>query len=341
MQAKAGQLILINVVLFFLLYIAREMIYDFSLEPLLRMGDFRLLMLVLTTQLVFILYSLAAYYLPLLWYPRRLWLLIPALLLSWVLITALRYFMQEMVLYNLFGFGNYSDDYNMVQYVMDNLYYAIIHMSVGFIFFFIQYTKYKDRQQQQLVIQNQRAELTFLRSQLNPHFLFNTLNNIYSLVYRKADTATKSIEKLTAILRYALYEQSQLVPLTEEINNLRNFIELERIRYDYQLDLTFTIDGDERNILVPPFILIPFIENVFKHGDLRKPICLRLIIDEEQLSFEVENAVRTQRKQQQPGGIGIENMRRRLELLYPDQHELSIKEAHGSFQIILKLNLNS
>ncbi|MCB0630567.1 MAG: histidine kinase [Saprospiraceae bacterium] len=340
MQAKIGQLILINVVLFILLYIVREMIYDFSLEPLRRMGDFRLFMLAFTTQLVFILYSLAAYLLPLKLYPQHLWWLVPALFISWVMITAFRYIVQEVVLYDVFGFGNYSDDYGMIQYVMDNLYYAVIHMSVGFIFFFFQYTKFKDRQQQQLVIQNQRAELTFLRSQLNPHFLFNTLNNIYSLVYRKSDAATKSIEKLTAILRYALYEQSQKVPLKEEINSLQNFIELERIRYDYKLDLNFSIDGDDRNVLVPPFLLIPFIENVFKHGDLRKPICIRLEIRGRELCFEVKNAVKTQHNAEK-GGIGLENIRRRLELLYPGQYELQVEDQDGTFTIFLKLNTES
>lgn len=245
-----------------------------------------------------------------------------------------RYLSQEVIAPYFFGFRNYTEGFALFDYYLDNLYYASLHGAIGFTFFYFQFSKYKDQKQRELLIQNKKTELAYLRSQINPHFLFNTLNNIYSLVYQKSDDALKSVEKLTAMLRYGLYEQEEFVPLEQEIKHLYNFIELERIRYDYDLQLELNINENTQGFKVPPFLLIPFVENAFKHGNLRQPLVIDLNIENETLIFIVQNAVKPKQKDR-VGGIGLENVRKRLELIYEEQHVLEVKATKEGFGIRL------
>lgn len=266
-------------------------------------------------------------------------LLIPVALVA----IFLRYFMQETMGKWLFNVSNYAPGTTLQYYIFDNLYYAIIYLSVGTIFFFVQYAHYKEAQQRELVMQNQKTELAFLRSQLNPHFLFNILNNIYSLIYYKSDNALKSVEKLSGLLRYALYEKSERVVVKKEIAHLNDFIDLHKMRLDHEMPVEMQVAPDVFSLQIAPFLLIPFVENAFKHGNLKnpaQPLVIRLHKTGDYLAFVVKNEKRVQEKDE-VGGIGIQNVRKRLKLIYGDQAELMISEEKNEFKINLKIALSA
>jgi LytS/YehU family sensor histidine kinase len=196
----------------------------------------------------------------------------------------------------------------------------------------------------ELVTQNQASELALLRSQVNPHFLFNTLNNIYSLVYKKSDQAPEAIMKLSAIMRYMLYEaNTDKVMLHREIDYLKSFIELQKLRFRSDDFVKFDIVGETGNLRIAPMLLVPFIENAFKHCNRNVEgygIVIRLQVREKTTVFEVTNYLKPH-KDTAPAenrGIGLQNVRRRLELLYPGAHRLEINEDDGKYKIALTIS---
>lgn len=267
----------------------------------------------------------------------------PFLLLPFVALIGifLRYFLQEFMGKVLFGVSNYPLDTSMAYYIVDNLYYAIIYISLGTVIFFVQYAQFQESKRQELTLQNQKTELAFLRSQLNPHFLFNTLNNIYSLVYYKSENALRSVEKLSGLLRYALYEKAEKVILEKEIGHLNGFIDLEKMRLSYEPQIEFQQSKEVDNLKIVPFILIPFVENGFKHGNLKnaeKPLKINIQKTETDFEFIVENE-KLKREKDEVGGIGVENVRRRLDLIYGEKADLKISETKTQFKIHLKIAL--
>ena len=180
------------------------------------------------------------------------------------------------------------------------------------------------KESKQLEIDKIKSELSFLKTQLQPHFLFNTLNNIYSLTFDNSQLAGKSILRLSGLLRYVLYESdTEMVDLQKEINHLKEYIELEKIRFAARLELSFNISGNVSDKKIIPILLIPFLENAFKHAsnNLNEKIWITidLIVKENNLSFTVENSVFLEGKTQvhnSYSGIGLENVKRRLALLY-------------------------
>jgi len=189
------------------------------------------------------------------------------------------------------------------------------------------------------------SELAFLKSQVNPHFLFNTLNNICSLARKKSDYTESAIIKLSQIMRYMLTDSRQeKVGLEEEVEYLNNFIELQKIRISDKVDISFKIDGDISSIQLEPLLLIPFVENAFKHGvsyNEKSRINIELKTDPNELTFIVENSktsVKDTTKLDE-SGIGLKNVRRRIELLYPNRHQLDIRDSESQYYIMLKLKL--
>lgn len=260
-------------------------------------------------------------------------------LLSIAAILALRFFIEEVVYLKLLGFDNYNDKLTTKWYFLDNLYNALVSSSVGIIFYFVQFSKFKESQRQEILLQKQQTELAFLRSQINPHFLFNTMNNIYTLVYQKSDKALTAVDKLTTLLRYALYEPAERVLLQKEVKYLQDLIDLQSMRYDYKVHLDLQIEAAILSHYIPPFVLIPFVENAFKHGDLRNaahPLRIHFYKKEEALIFEIINKKRQQQKDK-VGGIGLENTKKRLALIYENQHDLQISETTASFQVCLSI----
>jgi LytS/YehU family sensor histidine kinase len=205
----------------------------------------------------------------------------------------------------------------------------------------------KVNESKQLEIEKIKSELSFLRTQLQPHFLFNTLNNIYSLTFSNGDLAGKSILQLSGLLRYVIYEsEAERVELKKEINHLKNYIELEKIRFATTLELSFNISGDVAGKKIAPVLLMPFLENVFKHAsnklDDKIWITIDLIVKESVLYFTVENSVFPEGKAQMQNsysGIGLENVKRRLSLLYENYTlENELRENH--YHTFLKIPLN-
>jgi two-component system, LytTR family, sensor kinase len=198
------------------------------------------------------------------------------------------------------------------------------------------------------LIEKKQLEIDFLRLQINPHFLTNTLNNIYSLVVTEDQRSPNAILSLSNLLDYVLYESSyQEVSIEKEVKFLEDFIELEKIRNSQRLSINFTVEGDLHG-KIAPLILIAFIENAFKHGvgdsTMGNYINVSISMIENTLLFKVINSKPTQQSQKRKtslGGIGLSNTKRRLESLYPKRYELLIKNERNIHEILLSLQLMS
>ena len=204
------------------------------------------------------------------------------------------------------------------------------------------------RERQRLLSENLESELRFLRSQVNPHFLFNTLNSLYALTLKKSDRAPETVLKLSDMMRYMLYDSHAAhVPLEKEVEYVRNYLSLEQLRYGEKADIRFEVKGEITDQVIAPMLFITFVENCFKHG-LAKVfgngyVHIVLLIEGQQVRFHLENA-RPQYAAEdanEAGGIGLLNAERRLELLYPDRHELTRLAEPKAYSVDLYLNLNT
>lgn len=207
-----------------------------------------------------------------------------------------------------------------------------------------------DREQihQQLLNDKLESELKFLKAQVNPHFLFNTLNNLYALTLKKSDKASEVVERLSGMLEYLLYEGNESFATVEkELDLLNNYISLEKIRYGDRLEIKFKLEGDINGKKIPPLLLLPFVENSFKHGASQQLeaawIHIHLIIDDDSLKFNVVNSKKKLSqlvKEAKPNGIGLRNVKKRLDLLFNNDYFLSIMELEEKYQIDLELPLD-
>lgn len=205
------------------------------------------------------------------------------------------------------------------------------------------------REKQKLMTQTIQTELRFLKSQINPHFLFNTLNNLYALTLKKSDKAPEIVLKLSEIMRYMLYEcNERRVLLSKEIQYIYNYLDLERLRQPTNADIRFTTEGKISDQMVAPLIFVPFLENSFKHGlNLHTQgggyVRLHLAVHRDDLEFFIENS-KAERipRQEHPksGGIGLANVRQRLELLYPGSYNLIVEDEPHRYAVTLQLQLN-
>ena len=187
------------------------------------------------------------------------------------------------------------------------------------------------------------TELKFLRNQTNPHFLFNTLNNIYALARKKSDETADVVMKLSKLLRFMLYEtKKEQIPISDELRILDDYIELEKLRYNERLTISFIREIDNENEQISPLLLIPFVENAFKHGASESRfesfINLELNLKNGILEFSVDNTKEQNGKKINDENIGLTNVRRQLELLYKE-HEVSINCEDAIFRVLLKINL--
>jgi two-component system, LytTR family, sensor kinase len=223
-------------------------------------------------------------------------------------------------------------------HLFKNSYFLVCFTLYPVIFFFILYAHYKSIQAKELLLQNRQSELSFLRTQVNPHFLFNSLNNIYSLVYDKSPHALPAIAGLSDLFRYMLYDTTEKVPLEKEIDYINKYIELQKLRFEEPLCIKMDVSGPVKDIYFPPLLLIPFIENAFKHGDLKENEGLHICIkaSKEKIEFHCGNKKGNQQKDM-AAGIGLQNVKKRLQLLYPDGHALRIKDENEYFTVNLTL----
>lgn len=185
-----------------------------------------------------------------------------------------------------------------------------------------------------------KAELSLLKSQINPHFFFNTLNNLYGLILEKSDDAPNVVLKLSDIMRYTIYMgKEDVVPLKDEIEYLNNYIELHKIRYQKRVDIVFNYSQDMNYQIAPLLFIIP-LENAFKHGveSLTQDsyIHINIKIDIDIIYFDIENNFEA-RESNETGGIGIDNLKKRLKLLYPNKHKMQIEVDDFIYKLTLKI----
>ena len=191
-----------------------------------------------------------------------------------------------------------------------------------------------------------KAELSFLRSQISPHFIFNILNSIVYLIRTKASEQAEDVTmRLSSLMRYMLSDSDQtMVPLTNELAYLENYIDLQKMRFDGNVDFDFQVKGNADGHMIEPMLLIPFVENAVKHGVglVDKPF-IQVILEttEHGLHFLVKNKKGKEEQvfKDPSSGIGLKNVRRRLELLYPKKHALTIQEDDVNFSVDLQLTL--
>lgn len=203
-----------------------------------------------------------------------------------------------------------------------------------------------NNQQNKLIAETHRAstELNYLRKQTNPHFLFNSLNSIYSLAYKKSDLVPDAIVTLSEMMRYMLYEtDNKFVFLEKEINYIKNYLELQKLRLNNIENITINIHGETKNKHIEPMLLISFIENAFKYGTDYKGaafVKIKITIEDTILDFWVENKIENHRKDPENSGIGMINIENRLNLLYPNAHQLTIIETDSNYSVHLNLKLD-
>lgn len=193
--------------------------------------------------------------------------------------------------------------------------------------------------------ENLKTELSFLRSQISPHFMFNVLNNLVSLARKKSDKVESALIQLSNLLRYMLYEGTQgKISLTQELKYLNGYIDLQKLRFGDDVIIIFTADGDLENFDLEPMLLIPFVENAFKHGmgTIENPmIKIKLTAVNKTLKFLVENDIADiSESKDDNSGIGLNNVKRRLDLLYKNNYELTISTDNGKYMVNLKLTTN-
>ena len=199
-----------------------------------------------------------------------------------------------------------------------------------------------ERVNRHLETEKKDMELQFLKSQLNPHFLFNSLNNIYSLAYQKSDKTADAVLKLSEIMRYMIYESNDgWVSLSKEIEYLQSYIELQKLRFKDGAAVDFTLNGEIDGQMIVPLILISFVENAFKHGvanDPNDPIKINIIANKKILHFSITNKKHNHNKDEM-GGVGLSNVERRLQLLYPGRYKLNIVNSTSHYTSELMLDI--
>ena len=189
------------------------------------------------------------------------------------------------------------------------------------------------------------SEISYLKAQINPHFLFNTLNSIYSLAIQKSDLAPIAVVKLSAIMRYVTSDaQKDKVSLEKELNYMLDYIDLQKMRFGETLNLNYKVNGSWANKQIAPLLLVPFVANAFKHGvnpEKESSVNIEVTIEGMNLIMQVDNAIlNMKRDDQYEGGLGLENTKNRLQLLYPGKHVLRITETQTDFSLYLKIDLS-
>ena len=217
------------------------------------------------------------------------------------------------------------------------------YLVISFLLYALQERFEQKKQLGEIQVEKLNTEVNYLKAQINPHFLFNTLNNLYALSLEKSDKAPETILMLSKMMDYMLYETAESkVSLQKDIENLENYIGLERIRQGNQAKIRFEVIGPPEGLKIVPLILLPIIENAFKHGinQLIRGAYVNswIVIKDQTLEFTVENNFK-EGNTLRNHGIGLSNLKKRLDLFYAEAHELLIHQENGLYRVFLKLNL--
>ena len=272
--------------------------------------------------------------------PGRAPALVGALLGVMALYIGLRYGIEEVLYPALLGFRNYAPGTTATHYLIDNFYFSIPAIAISGAVWAGTAVRQREEENQQLRAEKRAAEVAFLKSQINPHFLYNTLNLLYGMAYPVAKPLAAAILQLAELMRYMLRESPDgQVALTQEIEYLHNFLGLYRLRFPEKLFVDFAVTGDPAGHRVAALVLIPFVENAFKHGvldDAAAPVRIALALTPGALVLTVSNRISDYAKDA-TSGIGLPNIRRRLELLYHGRHTLHVCAEAGRFETVLRL----
>lgn len=267
----------------------------------------------------------------------------------WCLLILLGFSVLETAIDYTFFVNFYSThDQNYGGQLVSNIIINFFVITIGASYGLLKIWRKSEQQKADLSKETLRAELDFLKAQINPHFLFNVLNMAYSSASKNNDPETAGIiEELANMMRYMLYESNvNSISLEKEIEYLQSFVNLQKKRLSAEVlpSIDFEIGGEIESYQIAPLLLIPFVENAFKHG-IRMGnetfIRIKLTIHNNVLVFEVHNSIskNSNELENQYGGVGLENVKKRLELLYPKQYLLTIEELPKQYSVILKLNI--
>ncbi len=238
-----------------------------------------------------------------------------------------------------------TDTSKLKQRIYDNVIPHILLVSTGSAFKLLLDNARAQRRLAEMARQKSEAELNFLKSQINPHFLFNSLNSIYFLIDRENVEARKTLLQFSDLLRYQLYDcSSPTIEIEKEITFLKDYIRLQELRKDKNYEVDVKVGGDVKDFQITPLLLIAFVENAFKHishhNNGKNFVHVNMNRSNGTFQFMVENSKEDHEKNTDPaGGIGLANVKRRLELQYPDKHELIIKNDRNRFRVELELKL--
>ncbi|UEG51367.1 sensor histidine kinase [Mucilaginibacter daejeonensis] len=274
---------------------------------------------------------------------HRMIKLVTGLLLSVAIFVICRYLLEEVLFNYLFGIRNYNVRTSWLRYFVDNVFYASLVTTVSAAMYSGFHTLHQEQENKTLREEKMKAELSFLKSQINPHFLYNTLNYFYSLAYPVSEQLGHAVIQLSHLMRYMLTDASGSdVPLQKEIEYIENYITLYRMLFEERFFVKLQVEGKVDLGQIVPLILIGFVENAFKHGvvnDPNHPVIITLKIKDGQLLFRVINQISTAQKDHSTG-IGLSNIKRRLDLIYPNaRHQLDIKTSQQFFEVNLSILL--
>lgn len=233
-----------------------------------------------------------------------------------------------------------SENWPMYNFIITTLFLSGFGMGLSF----SDKLRQHEKQRKEAEKEKLNSELAFLKSQINPHFLFNTLNNIYSLVETNVQDGQKAILQLSKLMRYILYEtENGDKLLSQEIEFMRTYIDLMKLRISEKVSVTVSFPENFTDTAIPPLLFLPFVENAFKHGiSYRKPsfVTLLLKVDPGKIVFECSNSIvtRAEDDSKPDSGIGLENVKKRLLLLFPGHHHLNVFETHEIFHVILTID---
>lgn len=264
--------------------------------------------------------------------------------ISWIaailFFTLFRYVIEEILFFKLFGTKNYFEGTTAVYYLYDNYIFLFDQLIISTVFWAVNHLIKNEKEKQVLLQEKFTAETAFLKSQVNPHFLFNTLNNIYSLVYKKSEQALPAILKLSELMRYNMKDsQTDKIELSKEVDYIKSFIHLQTLRIE-NAQVNFTINDNINSIKIAPLLLIPFVENSFKHGVVdnpEKPFEINLHTEKNIVNFTVKNYIR-QGNKDESSGVGLQNVQRRLQMIYPGKHQLTVSNDNNQYICQLQIN---
>ncbi len=274
---------------------------------------------------------------------RPRWKLLLAIISLLVFFIFFRYLVEEILFPRFLGYGNYNANTSFRYYVIDNVYYGLIRIFIGFVLFLFDEMFRNLQQQATLKALNRKAELNFLQAQMNPHFLFNSLNNLYALALDKHPATADAILKLGDMMRYVTYQREELTRLDQELSYINNLLAIEQLRHDEPLQTVISVSLDAAATMIPPLLLVPLVENALKHGDLADPEDpFRLEITKEKGLLRISLLNKISGSVAEKGGLGFTNLRRRLSLLFqPHQYVFSTSTTNGLFRVDLNLPASS